>query len=252
MVSLTGPEGQLSQGSPRAIDSDAFAEVLRERGATWVASRLAPYVTAERQARIEAVLDARVASLQIAIEDPRDPHNVAAIVRTSEALGAGAVHAIGVRTHAVRSRRVTRGAFYWSEIRQHAGWAEFVAAVGPVRLAAACIAPRGDAVPLDAVPVDRPLCLVFGNEQSGLTADACAACDLRFWIPMFGMSESLNVSVSAAIAVHALLARRRAILGAPGDMEPAHRALLRARWYAKSIDERLLWALLSQKETRLS
>ena len=92
---------------------------------------------------------------------------------------------------------------------------------------------------LAAVPVDRPLCLVFGNEQAGLSAGARADCELHFRIPMVGMAESLNLSVAAGIALHALLERRRARIGAPGDLSGQEVAERRARWYAKAIDPRL-------------
>lgn len=232
-------------------DKDELVALLAGRDPAWVAARLAPYLTAERRARVEAVLAARVASVQVAIEDPGDPRNVAAIVRTGEALGAGTVHAIAAPAWPVFSPRASMGAVYWADIRMHAGWGEFAAAIGPgVRLAAACVARDDTTLPLASLPVDRPLCLVFGNEAAGLSEEARAACDLRFTIPMFGMSESLNVSVSAAIAVHDVLTRRRDVLGGRGDLDPARRDVLRARWYAKALDLRLVRALVRPAEDR--
>ena len=232
-------------------DKDELVALLAGRDPAWVAARLAPYLTAERRARVEAVLAARVASVQVAIEDPGDPRNVAAIVRTAEALGAGTVHAIAAPAWPVFSPRASMGAVYWADIRMHAGWGEFAAAIGPgVRLAAACVARDDTTLPLASLPVDRPLCLVFGNEAAGLSEEARAACDLRFTIPMFGMSESLNVSVSAAIAVHDVLTRRRDVLGGRGDLDPARRDVLRARWYAKALDPRLVRALVRPAEDR--
>jgi tRNA (guanosine-2'-O-)-methyltransferase len=107
-------------------------------------------------------------------------------------------------------------------------------------------------VDLADVPVDRPLCLVFGNEQAGLSPRARAACDLLFRIPMHGMAESLNLSVAAGIALYALLDRRRAAIGAAGDLSAEQLADLRARWYAKAVDPRLASAALglSATETR--
>jgi hypothetical protein len=53
------------------------------------------------------------------------------------------------------------------------------------------------------------------------------------------MTESLNLSVAAGIALHALLERRRAALGAAGDLSVQEMAERRARWYAKAVDPRL-------------
>jgi tRNA (guanosine-2'-O-)-methyltransferase len=248
VVIVTGPEEHGETDSGRApFDADAFAGALARCGAEWVAARLHPYVRPERRARIEAVLAARVASVQVAIEDPQDPHNIAAIVRTAEALGAGVVHAIGAPAWDVYSPRVTRGAVRWADVRVHPRWTAFTGAVGSgVRLAAACVQPGDGVLELERLPVDRPVCLVFGSEGPGLSVQALEACELRFTIPMVGMMESLNVSVAAAIALSSALARRRALLGGAGDLEPGRRDALRAEWYAKSVDGRLVRALLTE------
>jgi tRNA (guanosine-2'-O-)-methyltransferase len=240
---MPGTIGQVPEDSRPPLrglmDTAEFAAVIETRGAEDVAARLAPFLTEARRARIEAVLRARVTSLQIAIEDPQDPHNAAAVVRTAEALGAGAVHVIGGRASGLLSRRVTRGTFYWADIRHHADWDDFRADL-PVgmQLAGACVEPG--TVELAAVPADRPLCLLFGNEQAGLSARARAACTLHFRIPMTGMAESLNLSVAAGIAMYALIERRRALLRGSGDLPDRELAGQRARWYAKAIDPRLV------------
>lgn len=236
---MTGPFGHVPE------DQDELVAALAGRDPTAVAARLSPYVSEQRRTRVEAVLAARVASVQVAFEAPGDPRNVAAVVRTAEALGGGAVHAIGAPAWPVFSPRASMGAVTWADVRVHADWGGFVAALGPgVRLAAACVAADEATVPLEGVPVDRPLCLVFGNERTGLSAAARRACDLRFTIPMFGMSESLNVSVSAAIALYDALTRRRAALGGRGDLDGGRRDVLRARWYARALDPRLVRSLV--------
>ena len=240
---MPGTIGQVPEDSRPPLrglmDTAEFAAVIATHGADVVAARLAPFLTEARRTRIEAVLRARVASLQVAIEDPQDPHNAAAVVRSAEALGTGAVHVIGGRASSLLSRKVSRGTFYWADIRHHTDWDEFRAGLpAGMQLAGACVDPG--TVELAAVPVDRPLCLLFGNEQSGLSARARAACTLHFRIPMAGMAESLNLSVAAGIAMYALLERRRALLGAAGDLPDQELAGQRARWYAKAIDPRLV------------
>ena len=97
-------------------------------------------------------------------------------------------------------------------------------------------------MPLSRIPVDEPLCLLLGNEQRGLSAAARAACDGLFHIPMVGMSESLNLSVTAAIAMHDVLPR----IG-PRPLDPALAEHWRARYYARSLDPRLVTGLLGRE-----
>ncbi|MCA9691658.1 MAG: RNA methyltransferase [Nannocystaceae bacterium] len=210
--------------------------------------RLRAHVTEARQQKIEDVLRRRIRSVKVAIEHPRDPHNAAAIVRTVDALGGGGVHAISDLSGILRARKTTKGAYYWVDTRHHHDLDTLLGELHAegMRLAGACVEAEG-AVPLAEVPVDRPICLMFGNEKTGLSRDARAACDLTFTIPMVGMSESLNLSVSAALALASVLERRRAHLGAEGDGDPTWLARTRARWLAKALDDRFVEALLKPR-----
>ena len=95
---------------------------------------------------------------------------------------------------------------------------------------------------LEDVPVDAPLCVVVGNESRGLSPAAKAAMR-SFRIPMVGLSQSLNLSVSAAIALFDVTRRRRALLRRSGDLDPTAAARLRAYAYARTVDPRMLAGL---------
>ena len=76
---------------------------------------------------------------------------------------------------------------------------------------------------------------MFGNERAGLSPAAIRACDVAIAVPMFGFTESYNLSVTVGLAMSRLAARRRAYIGAPGDLDATRRARLRARWFALRI-----------------
>ena len=88
-------------------------------------------------------------------------------------------------------------------------------------------------ISVDELPLDRPLLVLFGNEKRGLLPETAAACDGTFQIPMHGFAESFNVSVSVGMVLRALTTRIRARLaqeGRTGDLDPARRDALLARW----------------------
>ncbi len=203
-----------------------------------VVETLAPYLTARRKARIEAMIEGRLMSVQVAVEAPSDPHNAAAVLRTAEALGVGTAHVVAAEGRALEARRTTQGAHHWVEVHEHPDLAALLAT-----LREAGVTPYGadmdGAVELVQVPVDRPVCIVVGNESRGLSEAARAAMP-TFRIPMVGLSQSLNLSVSAAIAMFDLTHRRRARLGAQGDLDGPARRRLRAYAYARSVDARML------------
>lgn len=223
------------------MDPSAAEALVAEHGAARVTQALAPFLTEARRARIETVLDGRMQSVHVAVEAPSDPHNAAAVVRTCEALGALCVHVIAAEARALRARAVTQGSFHWVETRAHAELGAFVAEVRErgMGLAGACM---DGSVPIGRLPVERPLCLLFGNEQRGLSAAARDACDVLFHVPMVGMSESLNLSVAAAITLYEVMRRKRAE-GGRGDLGEPQRQQLRARYYLGSVDPRLVRGL---------
>lgn len=214
-----------------------FDRLVAHYGARAIIEGLRPYVSERRRARIDAVLSARLRSLQVAIERPYDPHNAAAVVRSAEAIGASAVHVIAASEGILRSRKTTAGTHHWIETRHYDALDPFlaVAAERGMLLAGACV----DATHmLEQLPVDRPLCLVFGNEHAGLSAAAQRACAVRFRIPIHGFAESYNLSVAAALSLYAVAGRRREAIGADGDLDPEALELERARCYLRSVDAR--------------
>jgi tRNA (guanosine-2'-O-)-methyltransferase len=76
---------------------------------------------------------------------------------------------------------------------------------------------------------------MVGNEHEGLTAQALAAADVRFGIPMYGLTQSLNLSVATALIVERASTLRRRALGAPTDLSEEAILELRARFYAASV-----------------
>ena len=221
----------------RAVYRREFEELAAHHGAAAMIETIRPYLTEARQARIEAVLAGRLQGVEVAIEEPYDPHNAAAVVRSAEALGAWSVHVIAASARILRARGTTVGTHNWIETRHYPDLDRFLAARRDTGMlvAGACV----DATHmLEELPIDRPICLLFGNEHAGLSPAAQAACDVRFRIPIYGFAESYNMSVAAALTLYATTSRIRARLGADGDLDEAGRLLERARCYYVSIDER--------------
>ncbi len=76
------------------------------------------------------------------------------------------------------------------------------------------------------------------DEVDGVSPRALAASDGTCWIPMRGMTRSLNISVAAAVAVSHAISARRARLGEVGDLEPADAGELKERFYKLSVKQR--------------
>ena len=213
---------------------DAIDKMIAEHGPAAICAILAPILTEERVARIDAVLASRLGSVVPVVEDVYEPHNGAAVIRSAEALGLQELHILetGVRFQALRG--ITRGCHRWMDLARCREAAACVDALHARGFTVYATTPRG-AIPLDAVDVSRPVAVVFGNEHAGLPDATIDACDGAVVFPMFGFTESFNLSVTAALVTSQLAARRRAFLGTAGDLDAARIAHLRARWFALKV-----------------
>jgi len=205
---------------------------------------LTPYLTKSRIRRINEVLGKRIPSVTVATECPSDPRNAAAIVRTGESLGITSVHTITSKINSLNAKLTTQGAFYWINTYHHQNLDAFLACMRQQEFVIAGAVTDAELTP-EEIPVDKPICLFFGNERLGLSSQARSVCDIFFTIPMFGMSESLNLSVSAAISLYEVLKRKREPIGNIENIQKQSFDLERARYYARSVEPRLLKGLLN-------
>ena len=193
-----------------------------------IVETLLPHLRPARVRRVDRVIAQRLASVTVVLERPYDPHNGAAVLRTAEALGLLDVHVIRGDDDFAFSRKVTVNAHKWLNVYIHDDttsclqglrergyrlWAALPPALGSI--------PVG---PGEALVPRAPTALVFGNEHAGLTQRAIAGCDGRFHLPMYGFTESFNLSVSVALGIAPLVAARRRILGR-SRRTPARRTL---------------------------
>ncbi|MGC9075501.1 MAG: TrmH family RNA methyltransferase [Candidatus Bipolaricaulaceae bacterium] len=183
----------------------------------------------EREQRLRTIVSSRLTSVIAVCVNFEDPRNAAAILRTCEALGILEVFVIEEDFPFQPAPKVTHGAEKWVRLRRfrRAELAFQELRERGFRIFAA--APQG-AIVLEEIPVDYPLALVFGNEKEGLSPEVLARCDGTFRIPMFGFSQSLNVSVAAGIALYFVSSARRRFLGKNGDLSPADEAALLAKY----------------------
>ncbi|MCP4445224.1 MAG: RNA methyltransferase [Myxococcales bacterium] len=209
--------------------------LLDEYGVDAVLEAATPFLEDTRIARLEEGLDAKLQSLTIVLENLYDPHNGAAAVRSAEAFGLCDLHTVDGTTgvfHAAPD--VCLGTQKWMDLHSHHSAAECASSLREQGFVMCATVP-GSELELEDIPVDKPLAIWFGNERDGLSSKAQALCDHRVSIEMHGFCQSFNLSVSVAMFVHRLAAKRRAYLGAVGDLSPGRRELLRARWRGTSV-----------------
>jgi tRNA (guanosine-2'-O-)-methyltransferase len=225
--------------------SDIKKKLLSEHPEQYIIDTLQPYLTDARRERIDAVIECRLNSIQLAIECPSDINNALAAIRTCEALGISHIHIIKQESSAVAIKNITQGAFYWVNVHFYKTMDDFLIFANNEKLQLAGGTVTSEQT-LNDIPVETPLCILIGNEQRGLSQQAQQACQYPYKIPMHGMSESMNLSVSAAISLYDVSCRKRQRLGRNGDLSQQQQAHLRAQYYLHSTETRLAHALLKK------
>ncbi len=192
-------------------------------GAEAVVGVLEPLVGEPRRARLMRIIEARLRSVAVVFDGPYDPHNGAAVVRSCEAFGVQRLHVVErPGTPFLAARSVARGAQKWIDLACHGGHETLLAWAQAAAMPLVGAHPDGELAPEDLSAMPR-VAIVLGNEREGIRPAIAAACAARVRVPMRGFSESLNVSVTAAILLHA------ATRGRPGDLPEEARLRLYAR-----------------------
>jgi tRNA (guanosine-2'-O-)-methyltransferase len=151
----------------------------------------------------------RTRHLRLVLQDVFDPHNVGACLRSAEAFGILCCDQVNLYQKFGKISTVSRGADQWLEIRRFTDLDLYVKGLKEQGFKVAAAYPAGTALALEELPLHEPLAVVFGNEREGLHKAWQDHVDYRFTIPMYGMVESFNVSVSVALTLHSLSQRGR-------------------------------------------
>ncbi|MBB5142044.1 TrmH family RNA methyltransferase [Desulfovibrio intestinalis] len=156
--------------------------------------------TARRKARLLEVLSHRQPDLTLVLANIHDPHNVSAIYRSCDAFGVSRVNLYYTNTpFPVLGRKTSASARKWVESVRHkdsAALMENLRDQGMQVLATSC---SPTARPLREWDFTKPTAIIMGNEHSGVEQDLLEQADGELYIPMYGMIQSFNVSVAAAI-----------------------------------------------------
>lgn len=244
---------------------------------------LKPYVRPERVQRIQQVLQQRTQHVRFLFENPVNPSNVWACLRTLDAFGIQHVDVVlqserykgKAALSQKRGMRTAMGSAQWLSLRNHASTADAIAWLrshGNFYILASDLSDRSKDIrqinwqEADMIsPDDRPICIVMGNEESGISDEMRAAADGTFFLPMAGFCESFNLSVATAIcAAHLSAASSSSAVSndeessasaslprgpiRPGDLSPHEYNCLVLKGLLNSVaQKRMAYALLKQE-----
>lgn len=202
-------------------------------------THLGQFVSEHKKQFIERVLHNRTRYVTLVLEDIYQSQNASAVLRTAECLGLQDVHIVETNSSWTTNKQVLKGANKWIQITRYRRkqTSNIESCIHELREKGYCIGvtdpdPSGSSI--HEVSLERPLAIIMGNEKHGASAYAKQHADLKINIPMVGFTESLNISVSAAICLFAILTRLRGS-DLPWQLGEEEMSDLRLQWYKKVI-----------------
>ncbi len=197
------------------------------------------FVTDEKNALFDRLIEERTDYVTLVLEDLYQSHNQSAVMRTADCMGIQHVHIIENRNRYDISSTVSQGAREWLSLHRYCGERNNTpAAIRQLRVEGYRIiatTPHTNDVLVDDLDLTKgKMAFFFGTELTGLSLEVLEQADEFVKVPMYGFTESLNVSVCAALLMYSVMQRlRRGTVDWRLDAEQRVRVAL--QWYKHSI-----------------
>ena len=197
------------------------------------------FMLEERKIRFERILEQRTRHITCVLENILDPHNTNAVMRSCECFGIQDVHIIENGAVFKPARKILRGAHKWLSIHKYREKAnntpDCLRSLKDKGYTVVATSPHGHHDSLHTLDVSKPIALVLGQENIGISEDVVRMADAFVMIPMQGFTESLNISVAAAILLQTLSHRIRQQENCDWSLSEAEKNELRTAWTLKNL-----------------
>ncbi|RYZ55103.1 MAG: TrmH family RNA methyltransferase [Sphingobacteriales bacterium] len=167
------------------------------------------FLTEGRKARFLDVLSRRTNHFTVAMEDVFQLHNTSAVMRSCEVFGLQQLNVIEERFSKTIDKEIAMGAEKWVDINRFSSIAECMLHLRQAGYRIVATTPHTSDFDLDSFDIATPAAFFFGTERNGLSQEILDHADAFLKIPMHGFTESLNISVSAAIILQHMSSRLR-------------------------------------------
>lgn len=164
-------------------------------------------ITEKRLKRFNDVLSQRTKHFTVATEDVYHLHNTSAVMRSCDVFGIQELSIIEEQGGKKIDREIALGAQKWVDLNRYNSALDCIKDMRSKGYQIVATTPHKDDCLLQDFDVSKKSCFFFGRETEGLTQDVLDHADCFLKIPMFGFTESLNVSVSAAIILQNVTGR---------------------------------------------
>lgn len=194
------------------------------------------FITENRKEGFIRVLENRTKHFTVAIEDLFQLHNTSAVMRSCEVFGVQELNVVEERFGKTIDKEIALGAQKWVDIRRFNSNQDCIADLKQKGYRIIATTPHENDCLLEDFDISQPAAIFFGTERNGLSDEVMQQADGFMKIPMVGFTESLNISVSAAIILQNISTRLRNS-GLDWKLTEAEMLEKRIDWTRKSIKD---------------
>ncbi len=195
-------------------------------------------MSAERIEKIDRNIRNRTRHITILLENIYQSQNASAVLRSAECLGIQDVHVVENDNLFEVNPDIVMGASKWLTIHRYNSQPQnTTSAIRKLKrdgYRVVATMPHENECMIDDIEIDQPTVFMFGTELTGLSDEAIAEADGFVKIPMYGFTESFNISVSAALVMQTIVTRLRKS-DIPWQLTDAERQELTLEWCRKSL-----------------
>jgi len=195
---------------------------------------LGGYVTENKKEKMAATLEQRTRQISVVLEDIYQPHNASACLRSCECLGVQDVHIVERKNNYRPNNGVSLGSAKWLSMHRYHSTKAAIETVKTRGYQVVATTPNVDGHDLTSLPLDRPTALLFGTEEEGLSEESLAAADTTLRLPMYGFTQSYNISVTVAICLSRLVERLR-LENIAWELSDSEKQNLTLDWYRRIV-----------------
>lgn len=202
-------------------------------------NQFSKYITDHKRNFVEKVLDQRTRHITVVLEDIYQSQNTSAVIRSCECMGIQDIHIIENESKYQINRKVLKGSYKWVDVIKHRGknrnntevCYQHLRSKGYKILATD---PSPEGISIHDISMDEKIALVMGNELHGTSSYAIDNADMKVNIPMFGFTESLNISVSAAICLNTFITALQKT-SVNWHLTEEEKEVIRLRWFRSMV-----------------
>ncbi|NRB59262.1 MAG: RNA methyltransferase [Winogradskyella sp.] len=170
---------------------------------------LESFLTDHRRQRFQKVLTERTKHFTVATEDVYQLHNTSAVIRSCDVFGIQEVNIVEEVNSKRIDREIAMGAQKWVDLNRYHTTKSCISDLRSRGYQIVATSPHVEDCELIDFDITKKSCFFFGRETEGLSQQVLDEADTFLKIPMFGFTESLNISVSAAIILQHVTSKLR-------------------------------------------